>query len=154
MKLSTAIRLKCTKVLVLVSITGSFATVVTGAFGWGEIYPFATWKLYTQPLGSKHTFTEYRIYSFSEEQQNWERQPVPTTSPNFTPDEYVYTLNKLVAASMADSPDTALFKNRLKVFVQYVAPPADRYKIVRETYSPLELIENPQQYDTLTVIRF
>ncbi|WP_439879570.1 hypothetical protein ACSX1A_10300 [Pontibacter sp. MBLB2868] len=154
MPFTTANRLKYTKALVLISIAGTFATVITGALGWGEVYPFATWKLYTQPLGSKHTFTEFRIYTLAKGEQHWKRQPVITNSPNFTPDEYVYTLNKLISASTSDSPDTTLFKSKLEIFVKYIAPAAEHYKIVRETYSPLELLQNPQHYDTLTVISF
>ncbi|MEJ8804014.1 hypothetical protein [Pontibacter sp. H249] len=154
MKLNPNKGLKYTKRLVAVSMAGSILSVVTGMAGFGELYPFATWKLYTQPLGSKNIYEEYRIYTLAPDNAMWQRQSVMNNPKDFTQDEYVYTLNKLVAGALSDAPDSVMFRSRLQSFVKYVAPPAAAYKIVKETYHPLEHLHHPQHYDTLTVLRF
>ncbi|GAB3199493.1 hypothetical protein GCM10027293_18550 [Pontibacter aydingkolensis] len=132
-------------------MAGSFLTYFTGMMGLGEFYPFANWKLFTQPLGSKNHYQEYRVYTLPIGDTAWQRQPVISGSESYTKDEYIYTLNSLTQHALADS---AAFHTRLLTFVKYISPPASAYKIVQETYQPLEYVRNPQHYDTLTVIRF
>lgn len=154
MKLSVKSRLKYTRILVLASMAGSALTYFSGMMGLGELYPFANWKLFTQPLGNSNYIEEYRIYTLPAGHTTWQRQAVVTNSENFTQDEYTYTLNGLVNGTLSGKADSAVFYTRLHTFVKYIAPPAAAYKIVRETYRPLQHYNNPQHYDTLTVIRF
>ncbi|RIJ42631.1 hypothetical protein [Pontibacter oryzae] len=153
MSLITAKTYRFTRALVLASMAGSCLTVLSLALGFGELYPFATWKLYTQPLGSKREVKEYRIYTQQANSSTWQRQPVHPAA-TFTQDEYVYTLNALTQAATAATGDTLAAQTRLLLFTRTVAPGAAKYKIVEERYNPQELLQNANAYDTLTIVRF
>ena len=154
MRFSAKSRFKYTRILVVASMAGSLLTTVTGKFGYGELYPFANWKLFTQPLGSNNLVSEFRIYTLAPEDTTWERQEVAQLYNNFTRDEYSYTLSGLTQAALSGNTDSATVYSRLLNFAKYAAPGAAAYKIVRETYQPLEYLQHPEHYDTLTVIRF
>ncbi|WP_337068704.1 hypothetical protein [Pontibacter sp. 13R65] len=140
--------------MLITSIAGSLLSVFTLSSGWGEVYPFFSWKLFTQPLGNKGSYTEYRIYtSNTKEGAKWQRQEIKAT-PTFTTDEYYYCFNALVKTALADSARGSNAKANLFSFVRHVVPAAHAYKIVEEIYAPLELLNNPTRYDTLTVITF
>ncbi len=117
-----------------------------------DLYPFFHWKLYTQPSGSKHSVTEYRIFTKSHKDKFYQRRNIEKVN-GFTDDEYYYMLNHLVQRSMENThtpQDTA----RLKTFVKFIYPEALSARIVAETYDPLEIIHYPDHYDTSTVIQF
>ncbi len=133
--LSNPRRLLCLKVLVLLSMAGSLGSVFTIRQGWGEIYPFTTWKLFTQPRGNKGQVAFYRIYLKEPRSGQYVRQPVKPMR-TFTQDEYVYTLDYLVTEALPDSArQKSLAKEKVSAFVQYLYPEAEDYKIVRENYA-------------------
>ncbi|MCJ8164567.1 hypothetical protein MKJ04_06885 [Pontibacter sp. E15-1] len=142
-----------TRLLVLLSFLGSLLTSLLAFTGFGEVYPFASWKLYTQPLGYKRHVEEYRIYTMPKGATQYVRQPVSPTV-TFSQDEYVYTLTTLVQAALAEGQTSVKAKARLLSFAQHVAPAASHYKIVRESYTPNLHSIAPQRYDTLTVLTF
>ena len=154
MRFSAKSRLKYTRLLVLVSMAGSLLTTFSGKLGLGELYPFANWKLFTQPLGSNNLVEEYRIYTLAPTDTTWKRQEVSPLYHNFTRDEYSYTLGGLTQAALSGNTDSTTAYSRLLNFAKYTAPGAAAYKIVRETYQPLEYLQHAKHYDTLTVIRF
>ncbi|WP_128397005.1 hypothetical protein [Botryobacter ruber] len=153
MKLASKSRLQLTRLLVLLSFFGSFISYFTFTAGLGEIYPFFFWKLYTQPLGSAHSYSEYRIYYRNYGDSSWKRQSIAPT-PTFTHDEYYYTFMHLIHSKLNAAPSDTLASQKLLTFIRYVGPAADQYKIVQEQYSPKKILENPAAYDTTTVIRF
>lgn len=142
-----------TRILVLFSLLGSLGSVLTLHFGLGEIYPFYTWKLYSQPLGSTGYYTEYRIYSTINSKQKFKRKPIKAT-PTFTREEYVYTFNALVAKTLANSVGSTDYKAKLLLFIKHVDPGAAAYKVVSETYNPKDLAAGLSHYDTATVVTF
>lgn len=154
MELNAKSRFIFTRLLVCASMGLSILTAVAAPLGIGELYPFATWKLFTQPIGSKNFAKDYRIYTLAPGQKVWQRQTVPKDSEIYTPDEYFYTLNGLAEGALSGKADTAVYRARLRSFAKYVAPGAAAYRIVQETYKPSQLLQHPQHYDTLTVIRF
>lgn len=141
---------RLTRLLVLLSIMGSGLSIFLSETGFGEVYPFATWKLYTQPLGNKQAYAEYRLYTLTPGDSVFRRQAIRPTA-TFTTDEYVYTLHALTQAALGQD---AASKARLLQFARHVAPGARQYKIVQESYHPKLHVTAPQTYDTRTVIRF
>jgi hypothetical protein len=137
----------------MLSVFGSMLSVYTSQRGLGEIYPFFFWKLYSQPLGTQRTYTEYRIYSRDNDTCTFKRNPIHATH-TFTLDEYLYSFNYLVTQSLADSLSLADYRKKLLIFSRHVVPGKKDYKIVSETYRPADLLIPDYNYDTATVIHF
>lgn len=146
-------RLILTKSLIIISVISALLSFVTIKKGWGEVYPFFTWKLYSQPIGTKGEVIEYRIYGKNLNESQFDRICVKDTG-SFTPDEYVYTFNFLINETLNDSLNRNGFKEKLLLFVRHVSPSKDQYKVVREVYNPEKILLNPQNYDTTTVVIF
>ena len=128
-------------------------SVYTSEKGLGEIYPFFFWKLYSQPLGTQRTYTEYRIYSRDNDDHDFKRNPIRATK-TFTLDDYLYTLNYLISHALEDSLSAGDYRKKLLVFSRHVVPGKKDYKIVSETYRPADLLIPNYTYDTATVISF
>ncbi|WP_181307314.1 hypothetical protein [Rufibacter sp. XAAS-G3-1] len=151
--LSSSWRLVCLQVLVTVSILGSLGSSFTLIHGWGELYPFANWKLFTQPRGSDNHYSTYRVYTRSSGEATFQRQAVrPTRS--FDQDDYVYTLDYWVNRTLADTANTTNSRERLRTLVNYLHPQAREYRIVRETTTVEELLRQPGEYKADTVVCF
>jgi len=146
-------RYRYTKILVIISIICSFISFITISIGGAEIYPFSCFKLYTQPCGSKNSNTEYRIYSRAKLKEPFHRNPNHLTEI-FDSDGYSYTFSYLIRKTLEDSLNHEGHKKKLLVFAKYVVPDQTEYKIVAETYHPLDLMKNPIPYDTATIITF
>ena len=145
-------KFQITKWIVIGSIFLSLFSVVADKLGWGLLYPFFSWKLYTQPYGWENKADQYRIYVRNDDSITYTRKSVKATS-TFTTDEYVYTLRALVAKSLeGDEQTKTLSKQKLDVLVRHLEPNYAHYKIVKETFVPTELIASPQKYDTCTVL--
>ncbi|MHA6248300.1 hypothetical protein ACXYMU_10215 [Pontibacter sp. CAU 1760] len=144
---------RLTRLLVLLSIAGSGLSILLSGTGFGEVYPFATWKLYTQPLGNKQVYEEYRLYTLTPGDSAFRRLSVQATDA-FTADEYVYTLHALTQAALGQGAASGKAKARLLQFARHVAPAATQYQVVQERYHPKHHAAAPQAYDTRTVIRF
>lgn len=146
-------RLLYTKGLVSISIFCSLITFIIGFYGLGEIYPFFSYKLYTQPLGSTHVSTEYRIYTRSSAASSFKRNPIKETR-TFDFDSYAFTFNFLVSKSVEAGDQQEEYQKKLLIFAKHVVPGQAEYKIVSETYHPLDLLKKNTPYDTATVIAF
>ena len=151
--LSSSKRLLYTKVLVVVSVAGSLCTSLTLRAGWGELYPFANWKLFTQPRGSNGLYSSYRIYTLQPGDSVFRRQPVRATRL-FNQDDYVYALDYLVNSTLADSTGTGTSSLKLQALVKHLYPGATAYRVVRESTTPQQLLHQPHMYEAETVARF
>ncbi len=140
-----------TKYLVIASLLLSVVSIYSTKAGWGEIYPFYFWKLYSQPLGNTKVVSEYRIYAKQKSDSAFCRMAVKDNY-TFTVGEYVYTLHRLVTDYSNTRSETN--KNRLYDFVKHVEPEYEQYEIIKETYRPLEIFKNENVYDTSVEIIF
>ena len=141
-----------TRLLVALSIILSLLSLVTSNQNLGNPYPFFSWKLYSQPLGTHGNFSEYRIYSKMKTETIYHRNSIIELS-TFTTDEYLYTLNYFVAKTLAHP---SKYKVRLLEACKHLVPDAKEYKIVLETYKPSDLysLANKNKYDTITIVGF
>lgn len=151
--LSSSQRLLGLKVLVLLSVVGSLASAYTLRQGWGEVYPFATWKLYTQPRGSNHVYSTFRIYTRHAGDTIFRRQTVEAT-PTFNQDDYGFMLENLGSSTLADSAHQTNALERLQVFVKHLYPNAREYRVVLEKVQVKDLLHHPEKYEADTVARF
>ncbi|WP_125077809.1 hypothetical protein [Rufibacter latericius] len=151
--LSSSRRLLGLRVLVAVSILGSLCSSFTLIRGWGELYPFANWKLFTQPRGSDGLYSTYRIYTRQPGEATFQRQAVrPTRS--FDQDDYVYTLDYWVNRTLQDTAGTTKSRERLHALVRYLHPQAQEYRIVKERANVEDLLHHPARFKADTVVRF
>lgn len=133
-----------TAVLVVGCLLLGFVGIFTRNRGWGELYPFFAWQLYSKPLGANDSVLEYRIYA-SQDGLCYQRMAVQATAA-FSRDEYVYTLQHLASQPVHDS----LKARRLLAFCQNVAPGYTRYRIVAERYYA-STVQRTAHFDTTTV---
>lgn len=147
------IRLRIQQILIATLFIAGLLSMFTERKGLGSIYPCFHWKLYSQPLGTHHSFTEYRIYSKKNNERIYHRNAVQELQ-GFSTDEYIYTFNYFIEKTIADSLQSTNYKNRLFSFVQNAVPNANKYKVVAESYNPAILASDSRKYDTLTVINF
>lgn len=146
-------RLKAQKILIGLIIFASLMSIITDKMGWGAIYPCFHWKLFSQPLGTHHIVEQYRIYSKKKNEVVYHRNALQELN-GFSTDDYGYTFNYFVEMSLKDSMGKAMFKSRLLSFVKYVVPEKESYKIIKEYYDPILLVNDCKRYDTITVINF
>ncbi|MBX9850172.1 MAG: hypothetical protein K2X86_00265 [Cytophagaceae bacterium] len=145
------IRLILTKVIVISSMVLALASVGTSQKDWGEIYPFYHWKLFSQPLGTKNIHTEYRVYLKTTTDTLYRRQTLVST-PAFNREEYTYTLDYLIGEAIKDSLQNEKAKNNLLIFLKHNHPQASRFKIVSESFNPMELLKDPGAYTSSTIL--
>ncbi len=133
-----------TKALVFLSIVLSCTSLITTARGWGEIYPFFYWKLFSQPNGSHHQDHVYRIY-VPDSDSILKRLPIEHKA-TYTKDDIMYSLAYFVS-------DTLYGKEKLRALCRYLYPEFREYHIYKEEYAPLDILRNPDNYDTILVTK-
>jgi len=138
-------------------ITGIFLSGIsffTTQKGWSEVYPFYFWKLYSQPAGWSYSFNDLRVYGKNQEDKEWTRIPNEDRK-TFKRDETLYFLRHVIARieKPRSKKDYKKDLNKLKVFCEFLAPEFQEHKVVRETYNPKEIVNNPTKYDTTTVVQ-
>ena len=146
------LRLKISSVIVTIGVVLSIISHYTSVHGLGVIYPFFSWKLYTQPVKTGQMITDYRIYSQSLMDTIFRRNSIVSVN-DFSDEEYSYTFNALVNACISDTSDQQA-KKKLIIFLKHVVPDKKAYKIVSESYTARDLYINDYHYDTSTVISF
>lgn len=137
------------KILVIVSIIASIGSLFTST----NIYPFLSYKLYTNPLGSKNTYSQYRIYSKSFDSNQFHRNAMEKTEA-YDLDSYYYMINYLTGHILDSTEETDSYKRKLLLFAKIVVPNQSEYKIVEETFRPSDILKGNIQYDTITVVTF
>ncbi len=150
-EMKSSYRLYGTIGIVVMSILLSWGSIFTVKKNLGEIYPFFFWKLYTQPIGWENKVEDYRIYASDGQNCFNKRLPVRPTH-TFSTGEYMYTFETIMLKYLKNKDQKSL--DRIKDFVHHVEPGYKNYRIVKETYIPLDLKENKSIYDTATVISF
>lgn len=145
-------RLSWTRWFVLAGILLSYLSYGTAKLGWGELFPFAHWRLYSAPVGINEEATTFRIYVLDDGSQTWSRLPLES-SPGFTRKEQAYVINHS-ANQLIDNPSDDDARLRLRTAAETLAPRARSYRIVAETFFSLPLYADSTQYDTSTVARF
>lgn len=146
-------RVKWTRNLVFAGILLGYLSYGTGKLGWGELYPFAHWRLFSAPIGINEPATTFRIYFLEGETETWQRQPLEPTRI-FTVKEQSYVLGYWARRVMHDSAGTSESRARLRTVAGLLSPEASAYRVVEESFYSLPVYRNPTKYDTSTVAYF
>lgn len=144
---------KWTRALVLGGIFLSYLSYPTEKLGWDEIYPFAHWRLFSEPVGINEPATAYRVYIRSDSTEDWRRVAL-SPSATMTRKEQGYVLNYWAAQYLRDTTNADI-RSRLRTAAETIAPEeSSSYRVVAETFLALPIYEDSTQYDTTTVVRF
>lgn len=146
-------RVMWTRRLVFAGILLGYLSYGASKLGFGEIYPFADWRLYSAPVGINEEASTFRVYSHDEQLSSWKRHPLQSNRA-FTRKEAAYIINYWSRRAKEDlSPDEPSYI-ALEQAARLFAPDAVRHRIVEETYYSLPLYEDAERYDTSTVAAF
>ena len=148
--MDTAGRVRATMILVMVGIFFSYASYGTEKLGLGTLYPFFHWRLYSAPVASEGAIT-YRIYTPDSSGGGWVRHPASGSYayPQYDHQRLLGGLARQADAGTADDSTVAI---KLTLLVNEVVPGADTFRVVAESYLPLQLLKDPSRYDTATVV--
>jgi hypothetical protein len=146
-------RVKWARLVVLAGIVSGYLSYGTAKLGWGELYPFAHWRLYSAPIGINEPASTNRIYIRDEASGTWQRRALEPT-PAFTRKAQSYVLGYWTNRVREDSLDETNARERLRIIAQALAPEASSHRVIAETFYSLPLYANPSRYDTSTVVRF
>lgn len=144
-------RLQWTKAIVLAGIILGYVSYGTNKLGWGEVYPFASWRLYAAPVGINEPASAFRIYWLDAESKMWRRQALEPRA-HLSRKEQGYILGQWARRLLEDSTDLDA-KHRLRVIAETLAPNARAYRIVEESFYSLPLYADSTRFDTSTVAR-
>lgn len=146
-------RVAWTRHVVLAGIILGYLSYGTKKLGFGEIYPFADWRLYSAPVGINEEASTFRVYSHDEQSDTWIRHSL---EPNraFTRKEAGYILNYWSRHVKDDGGRDDRSRLALYETARLFGPDNARLRVVEETFFSLLLYENPEQYDTTTVAVF
>lgn len=142
-----------TRWLVIVGILLGYMSYGTKKLGFGEIYPFADWRLYSAPVGINEEASTFRVYSYDEGSRSWQRHPLQSNRA-FTRKEAAYIINYWSRQVEEDSIPDVHAHTALEQTARLFATDGVRLRIVEETYYSLPLYEDPERYDTSTVATF
>ncbi|HTF82044.1 MAG TPA: hypothetical protein VL947_09975 [Cytophagales bacterium] len=122
---------KSLRPLVFLSIIASVLTLFTAKIGVGELYPFTSWKLFTQPIGSTGNYSIAVLYGQTPT-GTW--QPLTLRASNlYDYDDAYYLYHDLSSSIMKDTSIT--LKTRLRDFATDQHPVYKRYEIRERQYT-------------------
>lgn len=145
-------RLKATRLVALLAMVLMVVSYpIYKVSGVKELYPFFHWRLFSTPVGWDGA-TTYRFYTRAAPDAPWRRQTI-RPAPGYSLKDYQYQWAALVQRALQDSLRRTDAYERLAVFARLTDPDAAAYRVVAETYDPLDLLDDPTRYDTTTVLR-
>lgn len=145
--------LRYTFFLVLLSVLFSIASLSTSRVGWGEMYPFFYWKLYSQPIGREGGVENIRVYAKNTFDEHWTRV-ANKNYQDIDPDEHNYFLGYHALQVENQTSEAESSKKRLLIFAGYIAPEYDHYKIVKELHRPQDILNGNDLYSTEDLVVF
>lgn len=136
-------RLSAVKSLVYLSVLLSLLSYFTSRNGYGEIYPFYHWNI-SGSVNSETRGSQLRVYAL-DSSNVWTRIPVKK-SGTFDREDIIHFLG-------FHSKGNTTSKMKLKSLCEYLYPGYREYRIYQETYNPKDILENPENYDTVFVTK-
>jgi len=138
--------LKVLRILWLMSIIGSILTLFSVKIGWGELYPFTSWKLFTQPIGSTDSYEGFCIYG-KKNTYNWQCLPIKK-SEHFSYDDAYYLFGYL-SKNLEPS-----HKEYLRYLAHDMYPDYDDFQLRKKKYKVSEIVQNEKLYTEELVAEF
>jgi hypothetical protein len=137
-----------TLVLIIISMALGAVGIFASKNGYGELYPFFSWRLYSKPLGAEGGVSQYRIYGLSAGATDFTRIRIADT-PTFSATDYVYTLEFLARQYQGDTTKASA----LRIFCKHCHPEYQAYRLVKEEYD-IPQAKQDLQLKKMTVYEF
>ena len=134
---------KRTLILFFSSIILSITSFVLTFFNQKEIYPFFYWRLYSQPLGSKLSFKDYRLYGVRDKDTT---RLSNKGYPYLNQDDYYYFLTNHIDIKN----NKQKYSKKIHSFGKLINPNFDYY-LIGEEFITLEEQEKSNK-ETVTFI--
>lgn len=136
-----------TKYLVYISILGIVLSFFTQKKGWGELYPFFHWKLYSQPSAKDSVYCMQKIVV---DTGNGEVELL-NDGVLVSRDDYFYVANQLTR-DFETTHDSLLLKSRLNDWGGYLSTNAVCVKLVKSCCDPLAYSKGEKEFKNQLII--
>ena len=150
MKTNAQVKLKCTKLLVMISFALSILNYFSVKNDFGELYPFFHWKLYTQPLGNTAMVKDYRVYGI------YGNDTIRLKNKGYkflNQDDYYYFISNEAKKLISNNFPKQELKQRLKSFGLLLDKNCTEFLLVEESFSPLFINSTPKKYQTKILLK-
>lgn len=126
---------KKTLILFTVALVLSLTSLYTVKKGWGEVYPFFSWRLFTKPSGSSKSDVQYRLYGI----RGIDTLRLPNTAtPLFDENERASLINYF-GDKISNKIEKDLYTRKLLHLATIVEPKFQCFLLVKETFNPQEI---------------
>ncbi|WP_407406061.1 hypothetical protein [Chryseobacterium sp.] len=126
---------KITTYLFFASIFLSLASLMIMEKGFKEIYPFASWKLFTVPSGGLPTEQRYVLFGI----KNNDTVRIRNTPTAFYEANDKALITDTYSYKIENKDNIEINKKKLLIFAKDIAPQFDNYLVFKETYNPKEI---------------
>lgn len=128
---------KKTLILFTIGFILSLSSLYTVKKGWGEIYPFFSWRLFTKPSGFSKSDFQYRLYGI----RDMDTLRLPNTaSPLFDVNERASLINYFGDA-ISNKIEKDNYCRKLLHLANIVEPKFENYLLIKETFNAQEIDE-------------
>lgn len=128
---------KYTKHLFFFSFFMSLVSLVIKEKGFKEMYPFASWKLFSVPSGGSLSEERYILYGIKDSDT---LQITYTPSPNYDSNDKAL-ITDTYGQKIDINEDKEVNREKLLIFAKDIEPDYDGYLLYKETYNPKEIGE-------------
>ncbi|MGA9211812.1 hypothetical protein [Kaistella sp.] len=135
---------KYTYYLFAFSLVFSFLSFCTNKGGYGEVFPFYTWRLFTKPSGTSTTDFRYKLYGVSEQDTV---RLTNTESPLFDGNQKESMINNL-GSKIDQNRNDADSKVKLYHFAKVIEPNYQKYLLVKESFNAQKIDEKDFKINT------
>lgn len=128
---------KYTKHLFFFSLFMSLVSLFIIEKGYKEIYPFASWKLFSVPSGGALREERYVLYGLKNSDT---LKIIYTPSENFDENDKAL-ITDTYGSKIENKEDLKISKEKLLIFAKNIEPQFDGYLLYKETYNPKQIGE-------------
>ncbi|MGE8433035.1 MULTISPECIES: hypothetical protein [Chryseobacterium] len=128
---------KYTKYLFFFSFIMSLISLVMGEIGRKEIYPFASWKLFTVPCGGEEFGQRYKLYGV----KNGDTLRILNTNTKYYTDNDMDGIINAYGGEIDQNNDRNGNMKKLLIFAKDALPEFQGYLLYKEKYRPIEVDE-------------
>lgn len=126
---------KYTKYLFIFSFIMSLISLVMGEIGRKEIYPFASWKLFTVPCGGEEFGQRYKLYGV----KNGDTLRILNTNTKHYTDNDMDGIISAYGGEIDQNNDRSGNTKKLLIFAKDALPEFQEYLLYKEKYRPIEV---------------
>lgn len=127
---------KYTKYLFFFSFGMSLISLFIIEKGYKELYPFASWKLFTVPSGGSLHEERYTLYGLKDSDTIKINYTKP--SPNFDANDKAL-ITDTYGQQIDSNNNREISRNKLLIFAKEIEPEFSGYLLYKETYDPNQI---------------